>query len=376
MIIKPFEVQAVESGDVKRSMIHNISKKPAVLVAFPSMKNRNTGFYHFGKSLGTALLKYNTQFNLSYYLPKNAFGDFIGKVDIVEASPFHQLFFAPAKRFQLVHHTDQLCQLKPNKVRGKKILTIHDLNFLHQTPDNAPRIKKYLGRIGRNIHACDQIVTISNFVKEEVMAYFPEAAHKIQVIYNGADQLKVSTFHDPNYRPNKPFIFTIGMVCAKKNFHVLPALLADNDFELVIAGIDSDYRKKIIDEAGRFGCTNRVKLIGPISDADKAWYYQHCLAFAFPSIAEGFGLPVLEAMHFGKPVFLSNKTSLPEIGGNAAFYFDSFEPQAMQQAFGNGLQEFQKNNLQRKVMDHAAEFSWDRAAAQYLQLYGECLMEG
>lgn len=354
-------------------MIYNTSKKPAVLVAFPSMKKRNTGFYHFGKSLGLNLLQHNQHFDLTYYLPKTAYDVFKGKVDIIGTSPLHKLLFPPAGRFQLVHHTDQLCELSPRKVSGKKILTIHDLNVLHQSPDKVKRIKKFLTRIGRNIDACDQIVTISNFVKNEVLTYFPQAESKIQVIYNGADRLQVPPFHEPEYRPNKPFLFSLGIIRPKKNFHVLPALLEGNDFELIIAGNDSSYRKEIVDQARRFGCVSRVKLLGPISDADKAWYYQHCLAFVFASIAEGFGLPVLEAMHFGKPVFLSNKTSLPEIGGDAAFYFDSFEPEAMQEVFIQGLNDFQKNNLQRATIERAAQFTWDKAAEEYLQLYEKCL---
>ncbi len=351
----------------------NINKKPSVLVAFSSMKSRNTGFYHFGKGLGYALLKYNRQFKLTYYLPRSTYSDFKGKVDVIRVSPLHKIFFLPESRFQLVHHTDQLCELRPGQVRGKKILTIHDFNFLHQTPGHASRINRYLKRIRRNMDACDQVVTISHFVKNEVLSYFPHVASKIQVIHNGADKLTVPPFYEPLYRPGSPFLFTVGVVRPKKNFHVLPALLADNDFELIIAGIDSSYRKQILEEARRFGCVGRVKLIGPITDADKAWYYQHCLAFVFPSIAEGFGLPVLEAMHFGKPVFLSNKTSLPEIGGDVAFYFDSFNPEAMQEVFIEGLNNFRRNNLQKAVMEHAAQFSWDRAADQYLDLYDRCL---
>ena len=353
-------------------MLHN-NNKPAILVAFPSMKNRNTGFYYFGRSLGNALLGQNKKFNLTYYLPKSGCDEFEGRVDIIKVSPLHRFLFLPASRFQVVHHTDQLCELRPDKVKGKKILTIHDLNFLHQTPDNTSRIKKYLNRVGKNIHACDQIVTISHFVKNEVLSYFPNIAHKIQVIYNGADRLAVVENQKPLYEPKKPFLFTIGVVRPKKNFHVLPALLANNDFELIVAGRDSSYRKQIVEEAHRFNCVDRVKLIGPISDADKAWYYQNCLAFVFPSIAEGFGLPVVEAMHFGKPVFLSKHTSLPEVGGNAAYYFNSFDPEEMQRAFINGLNDFQKHNRQQAIIEHAAQFSWGRAADGYLKLYADCL---
>jgi len=113
---------------------------------------------------------------------------------------------------------------------------------------------------------------------------------------------------------------------------------------------------------------SRVKLVGAITDAEKFWYYKNCLAFVFPSIGEGFGLPVLEAMQFGKPVFLSTYTSLPEIGGDAAFYFNDFYAETMQTTFEKGMNEF-NNNGAVKVIAQAARFSWDKAAREYLQLY-------
>jgi glycosyltransferase involved in cell wall biosynthesis len=165
------------------------------------------------------------------------------------------------------------------------------------------------------------------------------------------------------------------MLTAKKNFQVLPALLNGNDMELVIAGIESDYKEKIITEAEKYGCAGRVKITGPISDADKAWYYKNCEAFVFPSLAEGFGLPVIEAMHFGKPVFLSRYTSLPEVGGDAAWYFDSFDGKAMQNTLLNGLREFHDKKLSAVIQQHAIKFNWEHTAKQYLALYQKSLID-
>jgi glycosyltransferase involved in cell wall biosynthesis len=153
----------------------------------------------------------------------------------------------------------------------------------------------------------------------------------------------------------------------------LPALLVGNDHELVISGVETPYKAKIMEEAEKFGVTGRVKITGTISEEDKAWYYKNCTAFVFPSIAEGFGLPVIEAMHFGKPVFLSTHTSLPEIGGDAAFYFPSFEPTDMQAAFAKGMEEFEEENMEQKVIAHAMQFDWQKTAKEYLALYDELL---
>jgi glycosyltransferase involved in cell wall biosynthesis len=106
-----------------------------------------------------------------------------------------------------------------------------------------------------------------------------------------------------------------------------------------------------------------------INDAQKAWAYAHCAGFLFPSLTEGFGLPPLEAMHFGKPVFLSRLTSLPEVGGDAAYYFDDWSPSAMQQLVEQGLQQGALPARIAEVKNHAARFDWDVAANAYLALY-------
>jgi glycosyltransferase involved in cell wall biosynthesis len=159
-------------------------------------------------------------------------------------------------------------------------------------------------------------------------------------------------------------------VLPKKNFHVLPSLLKAFDGELVITGInDHIYKNDIIREARKHGVQDRLIFTGSVSENDKAWYYKHCEAFLFPSIAEGFGLPVIEAMYYGKPVFLSTYTSLPEVGGPHAYYFESFEPEAMRATLTKGLQHFAASNPVDAIRDWALQFSWEKAAGEYWQVY-------
>jgi glycosyltransferase involved in cell wall biosynthesis len=179
--------------------------------------------------------------------------------------------------------------------------------------------------------------------------------------------------HQPAYTPQKKFLFTIGLLSVQKGFHLLPCLLKDNDYELVISGPETPHKQRIIEEAEKYNVQDRVNITGTISDDDKAWYFKNCSAFVFPSIAEGFGLPVIEAMHFGKPVFLSKFTSLPEVGGDMAWYFDTLEPEDMQQVFNKGMREYEETNPAEAIATHAAQFSWEKNAQQYLQLYQDCL---
>jgi glycosyltransferase involved in cell wall biosynthesis len=338
------------------------------------MKDINRGYYSFGKGLGDALIKQNHErFKLKYYLFKNNPYIFKGEVDILYLSKIHRIFFPARSEFDVVHLSDQTCRLRPNKVNAKKIMTIHDMNKVHLKFSKPHRIKVYIEKLRKLIGQCDRIVAISKFVGADVLHYFPEAADKLRVIYNGADKLIVPANHSPVFLPEKPFLFTIGLLSVQKGFHLLPALLKENDFELIISGIETPHKQKIIEEAEKYDCLNRVHITGPVSDDDKAWYYKNCSAFVFPSIAEGFGLPVIEAMHFGKPVFLSKFTSLPEVGGDAAYYFDNFEPEHMQSVFAKGMKDFTDRNRAEEMTEQANKFSWERAANQYLDLYAECL---
>jgi len=347
--------------------------KERVLVALDSMRYPNTGLYHFGKSLGEALLRQNEdQFDLNYFLHPNTTAFDSLDVKKMYLRKYHKLFYFNTHKIELFHFTDQVPRLSPLKVSGKKIMTIHDINQLHENISEK-KLKSHLKKLTDRINACHRIVAISNFTANDVLGYFPHIKDKLSVIYNGADKLQVTENHTPGYIPQKPFLFTIGILSAKKNFHVLPALLAGNDYELVIAGIKTPYEIEIMQEAQKHGVAHRVKITGPVNEADKAWYYQNCEAFVFPSIAEGFGLPVIEAMHFGKPVFCSTRTSLPEVGGDFAYYFNSFDAESMQQVFKQGMQHFAANNRAAGVLAYAEKFNWDYTAQQYLALYKECL---
>ena len=246
------------------------------------------------------------------------------------------------------------------------------MNFLYEK--RRSKHNKYIKKLQRLIDRADYIVTISEATRSDIEKYMNLRGKPVKVIYNGCN-VYVGNSEKPRVTPKQPFLFTIGTVLPKKNFHVLPCLLVGNDYELIIAGVKSDYEERIVQEAIRFGVRDRVKIIGSISEAQKHWYLQNCEAFLFPSIAEGFGLPVIEAMYYQKPIFLSDHTCLPEIGGEFAYYFNNeFNEREMREEFKYGMMNFNSGGVDKEAMkNHALRFSWDAAAKQYWQIYEKLL---
>jgi glycosyltransferase involved in cell wall biosynthesis len=130
---------------------------------------------------------------------------------------------------------------------------------------------------------------------------------------------------------------------------------------------DGEYLER---EVSSRGLGDRVILPGEVSDADRQWLYERCEAFLFPSLTEGFGFPVLEAMQCGRPVFLSRLTSLPEVAGELGFYLDAHEPEAILHRYHEGLAVFRADpTMPARLRAHAAAFSWAATARGYAAVY-------
>ncbi|WP_229211195.1 glycosyltransferase family 4 protein [Dyadobacter jiangsuensis] len=308
---------------------------------------------------------------IAFYLPTSAEHAFGENANYVSQHFIHKLFFPDTKSVDIWHCTYQGSRYYPFGKKVSVVLTVHDLNFLYDGNRSEKRISKYLSRLQLKIDRADHVVAISYYVLEDLKKYLELGDKPTSVIYNGCNIEDTGIINAPEKPVEQPFLFTIGTIVGKKNFHVLPALLVGNDLKLVIAGIESsqEYKKTIIREAQKLNVLDRLIFTGPVSENDKKWYLSNCTAFVFPSIAEGFGLPVIEAMYYGKPVVLSRCTSLPEIGGDCAYYFDNFEPEHMRNVLNASLEDYNKTKPRERIRERARFFSWDRAASEYLDLY-------
>src|SRR4051812_4877621 len=343
-----------------------------IIIDCERMKHKYTGLYSFCKQLSIGLLKIkrpDEQFN--FYVPENEIGFAGNDAGYLKQHWWHKIYLPGTSKYDVWHCTYQTSNYYPPPNNTKVVLTIHDLNFLHE---NKPlhKQKKYLNIVQQKVKRADSIVANSNFVRKEIEQHLNTYNKPITTIYSGSITLLDVQDKKPDFvTDDKPFLFSVGTIARKKNFHVLPALLLENDYKLIIGGItqDEDYKNKIIKEAKQLGVIDRLILPGPVSEEEKYWLIKNCKVFCFSSIAEGYGLPVIEAMYFGKPCLLSTYTSLPEVGGPHAFYMESFEPKYMGSLATEVLQKIALQDKTSDIKDWSSQFSWQKTAAQYMDVY-------
>lgn len=286
----------------------------------------------------------------------------------------------PEPKDALWHVTNQHSKYLPFDPRVPVMLTIHDLNFLHEANSSAARRKivRKLRVMQKKIDRSVVITAISRFVADDVEKHLDLKGKPIHVIYNGMASAPMASGTRPAFVPPGPFLLTIGNFLRHKNFHVLLDLIERlPERVLIMAGKKTtEYGQFVEHERNRRGLATRVVMPGEISDGDRQWLYENCEAFLFPSLAEGFGFPVLEAMQCGKPVFAARTTSLPEIVGDKGFFFDCFGRETMTDVFREGMRLWSSEPARaRASREWAARFSWRTAAKEYAAIYDRVLNE-
>jgi len=276
--------------------------------------------------------------------------------------------------YDIWHSLHQFPSHLPNK-KTKLLLTIHDLNFLFEK--NKSKSARYLKKLQKNIDKAMAVTVISDYTKDLLLENVKLSDKPLYKIYNG---VRLDTFENqlkPDFVKTDKFFFTLGIISAKKNFHsLLPLMRHFKGHQLIIAGKkNTSYARQIEKQIDQLGLKDRVILSGSVNASQKYWLYSNCRALLFPSVAEGFGLPVIEAMLLGKPVFLSKKTSLPEIGGPFAFYWENFDPENMAEVVKEKLAHFDNNQsqLSSQIREYAQKFSWKNCIQDYLEVYEEIL---
>ncbi|NLO71552.1 MAG: glycosyltransferase family 4 protein [Porphyromonadaceae bacterium] len=350
-----------------------------VLVDLSALKNVYSGFGQvaltYGRYFQNNYRKESAHYSLTLLVPDDMIGKFGNEVNYLSSSNrLKRRFPFLFPKFDVWHSTHQLSKFRPFYSGTKQILTFHDLNYLYERKGFS-RYRKHRQLQGK-INRADQLVCISHFTKEEIERNLNLNRKKCNVIYNYVEPFDECLASKPSIDIKMPFFFSIGALRKKKNFHVLLDLMKlYPEKHLYIAGTEVRNKKKnayalMIKERIKNERITNVTLLGGILHEEKIWMYKNCEAFLFPSLFEGFGLPVIEAMQFGKPVFSSAETSLKEIGGQFAYFWDDFEPYHMKSLIDANLERFY-NERERvwKEKQYAESFSTNTHFEEYEKLY-------
>lgn len=341
-----------------------------ILIDLSILKNVHCGLGQVALNYGYFFRdSYTPQPNEQIYLlvPSRFVGAFGDKVKYIIAHKIYRVFpWLIGKRFDVWHAIHQLSRYRP--VAKRYILTIHDFNFVYEK--RGKKVEQYLKKIQKKAERAEKIVCISEFARQETKRYLQMGKKSIDVIYNGIERIDLQEELVPaQVAPQKPYLFTIGECKEKKNFHVLLDIMQYlPQYQLYIAGNDhTEYADRMRATIAAKGIQN-VHLLGLVSPEEKVWLYRHCAAFVFPSLFEGFGLPIVEAMLFRKPVICSQETSLIEIGGTHVQFFEKgYPPKESAELIERTIQN--NTEKQETAFQYATSFSWEHHVQKYLTIY-------
>lgn len=357
----------------------------SVVVDLSRIRDPHCGLGQFALNLGRALQDFgDEQIRPVFLVPGSSIGgDFSN--DTIRMRPWQKepvrrllrpwhAAFRTGTTCDLWHTTDHLSSYAPARPATPIILTIHDLNFPAER--SASSARRSLRKLQARVDRAAVVTTGSHFAARQIQEHLDLRGKELHVIYHGVCLDPTAVARRPGFRIPGKFLFSISVFRPSKNFHVLIDFMRHvPDQTLILAGNDAtEYGAAVRAAVRAAGLEHRVLLPGVVPDEERLWLYQNCDAFLFPSIAEGFGLPVIEAMSFGRPVFLAAETSLPEIAGPHAFYWTTFEPREMARVFHEGLKAAAADpGFASRLMQHAGAFTWERAAARYVDLYRDVI---
>ena len=278
-------------------------------------------------------------------------------------------------KFDIYHPT--LNRIMPVVRSHRIVVTQHDSTHerfphLFRTPEAYVRAKRQV------LAKADAILCVSESSRQDLLHFYAVDEKKTHVVHHGFTPLEESLAEPVLPAVHGPYLLYVGSRTEYKNFMLLLDAFAlsglAQDYRLVAVGGGPASPEELARIAQR-GVASRVNLISRVSDHELATLYRNAILFVYPSLYEGFGFPPLEAMSLGCPVLANRTSSLPEVCGDAAFYFQSEDPADLSSALvatiadTNGLVEKRKLGYERVKL-----YDWSRTGRRTLQIYAGCLL--
>lgn len=252
----------------------------------------------------------------------------------------------------------------------RTVSTFHDLFVLTGDYSTAEFRARFAGQARLAAQRSDLIIAVSAFTAAQVHQLLNVEPERIRVVHHG---VRPAPLLPAAERREKMVLFT-GAIQRRKNvLRLIEAFAgtAPEDWSLVLAGSPGFGADEIVQRARR---DPRIQMPGYVSDQELESLYSRAAVFAFPSLDEGFGMPVLDAMARGVPVLTSNRSALPEVAGAAALLIDPLDVESIAEGLGKLIgDQFLRAELSRRGLEHAQQFSWRKAVEETWKVYRELL---
>lgn len=275
----------------------------------------------------------------------------------------------------------------PLRAPCPQVITVHDLSFLRHPEFFRRGNRHYLSTLtGPSCRRAAAVIAVSRFTAAEVTALLGVPEARIHVVYHGIEPRyrplpadEVARFRAEKGLPAR-FILHMGTLEPRKNLLRLVqafALLNAPELHLVLAGGRGWFYETLFAEVERLGLRERVLFPGYVAAEEQVLWYNSAAIFAYPSLYEGFGFPVAEALACGTPTVTSTAASLPEVAGEAALTVSPEDEVALAQALRQLLDDAAlRETLRQRGLVQAAQFTWEAAARQTAQVYLQALGAG
>ncbi|RKD32279.1 glycosyltransferase family 4 protein [Thermohalobacter berrensis] len=275
----------------------------------------------------------------------------------------------------------------PPRIKGKVIVTVYDMVYkLHPETMDKRNFNRLDKELKRSVEKADKIITISKNSKKEIIKFLDVSEEKVEIVHPGIDiklynrdfnREEINKVREKYKLPEK-YILYLGTLEPRKNISTIikayQNLLKkyDTNIYLVIAGKKGWMYKEIFKKVKDYGIEKKVIFTGYVDEEDKPLIYKMSKAFVFPSLYEGFGMPVLEAMSAGVPVITSNTSALPEVVGNAGLLVNPKSTKELTNAIIKVIEDRNsRNKMVQEGIRQSKKFSWKRSAEKLLQVYRE-----
>lgn len=283
-----------------------------------------------------------------------------------------------------------LVNVLPLTTRIPGVVTVHDLSFIRMPEKFRTAKRAYLTALCRaSVLRARRVIAVSQQTADDLCDFFKLSANKVKVVHNGvSDEFhpfpseRIAAFRRQKQLPNR-FLLYVGTLEPRKNLDLLVRSYAQwrkeaapdqqgtqEDVKLVLAGATGWFYERIFEQVRTLGLQDEVIFAGFVPHHDLPDWYAAAHAFVYPSLFEGFGLPVLEAMACGTPVLCSDTPSLLEVAGDATLVFSAQREDHLTAALHPLINdEARRAELRQRGLARAAHFSWRRCAEETLAVY-------